>query len=219
MLLRVNVFFLLLLFTTVKSDVCTELNTTASTPLTMVNTLWTWCLEDSECADLFYQENPNITVFSFLAKPIALLYQSLDTPFEDLFCNVTKDDAVKNVWLLLLKSMIDSMQICDINHILVVDIDELTTDCICKGDKVCKNLSDHLTLLFVMSSGFLVISVAVMILLSIDIWARISLYHVMKNSKGTTKDVTIKISNNDKKKKKKDKKEESLTFMKGLFNW
>jgi hypothetical protein len=160
--------FLLLFVSSISADeVCDELNTTAVSTLETINILWNWCLSDSDCVDSFYQDHQNLTVFNFLAKPIAAQYGSVDEPYDTLFCNKTKEEAVKNLWLLLLRAYRTETKICDINHILVVDKDQLKSTCVCRGDRVCRDVSDTLGSFKVMYILFLVIGVIVAILLAI----------------------------------------------------
>lgn len=193
-------FLILIIVSSVTSDVCSELNTSSVPTLEKVHDLWNWCLDDTNCVDLFYQDHPNFTVFNFLTKNIASQYNSLDSAYNDLFCNKTLEESLRNLWLLILRAKINETQLCDINHVVVVDTNQLTRTCVCRGDKICKDISDHMNGIYVILSLFLFISVCIVIFLIVQI--------ILQVRKGKTENTTetkkVKVSSLfDKREKKK----------------
>jgi hypothetical protein len=161
--------YLFLILGLSQAEICDELDTTPVSTLEKVNELWSWCLDDFYCTELFYQDHPNITVFNYLARPIVSEYDSLDSPYNDLFCNKTREEALQNLWYLILKANVDDTQICDINHVLVVDRDQLSSTCLCRGDKICKDISDHMTGMYVLVSLALFLALCINVSLIIKI--------------------------------------------------
>lgn len=132
----------------------------------MIETLFQYCVSDPVCSRLYHQEfRKNITVFNYLLNPSVYAESGISSktsegvlesssssmerfgllyPVESMLCSQEKEisEINRQLWLLQLISKRSSDPIlCDVNHLLVVDENDLTTFCVCRPDRIC---TDHL---------------------------------------------------------------------------
>jgi len=113
----------------------------------MSTKLFEWCQRDNTCSHLYHQ-NPwnNFTVFDFLTRGIVGSFGSLSAPLNDLICggNYTEEVVMENVWMMLLKANANIRPVvCDWNHDIVVDFDQLNAQCVCQSNQMCSSSTSN----------------------------------------------------------------------------
>lgn len=159
------IFLTILSFT--KADSVVQCNASVNTTdvTTIINTLYGWCIGNVNCADLFYQ-NPinNLTVFTYLVKPIITQYPSLQQPLYQYVCgNLTDTQILMNLWLLILPSALSQQSVCDANHHLVVNYNQLTSSCVCNPTSLCTEQTNGTVALYIIGLFAILIAFALLI--------------------------------------------------------
>ncbi len=115
----------------------------------IIDTLWAWCSEDPTCRTAYYQaaDAPNRTVFRHLLPP-GVPEADLYDRARDLLCGASGDviKANRELWLqFLIAHRRTQATLCDVNHELVFRTESLTSDCVCRADRICSDALYDLT--------------------------------------------------------------------------
>lgn len=160
-------------------------NTVSNKTSALIKQLYNWCIADSHCSDLFYQNDVNnITIFKYMVESIIETENYLHKPFQ-LICGddgtVSDNDILKNLWLLTLMSRKYEQNICDINHILLFDRNTVTSKCVCKPNKLCSDEGNNLSGIY----AILIINLIILLLNVLAIKYKITtLMEILKKSYG-----------------------------------
>jgi len=138
--MKAILLLLLLLFVGIQHSISTSLPCTGTspTPYDIVH-LHTLCLADSRCAARYEQvPSSNYDVFENLLLGAAL-YNSIDEPYDVLFCNKSIPEALDVLTPLLLVYWRSMDTLCPPNHVYVPD--GISGTCECAPGHDCGNFS------------------------------------------------------------------------------
>jgi hypothetical protein len=192
-----GLFIIVFSISYVKSGVTNE-DLSHGTTLILIKNSFQQCLNNKVCMRVFEQNDyVNITIFEYLFKAFlekgfenfksvcrgSMVDQSICSrliEFEDdenysVEENLNKPILFKNKLLkeLFIRELIiwrSQIQVCDINHKLVIDKNGLKSECVCKYEGLCENSKSEKTTIIVISILILILIIISTILVAYKIY-------------------------------------------------
>lgn len=157
---------------------------TTTNKKTITDTLYQWCISDTMCSNLYSQfPTANYTVFSFLTRWIVSNTDYLEEPLYTYVCgNQTTSDVLQSLWLLSLYGMVNNQSICDGNHLIQVDLENMSAKCVCKPGHNCSDNSNVIVLFGVIIGLILAISMIILFIIVFRIFTDANGSQVKKNA-------------------------------------
>jgi hypothetical protein len=143
---------------------------TAGSSAALVDALWTWCVEDADCREVYHQalDAPNRTVFRHLL-PSGVESDDLYERVQTVVCGAEGDASAANraLWIEYLVAKRKVLApLCDVNHELRFEADTLQSRCVCRADRVCSEaiydlVPFYIAIALVMAAGIAIVGGAI----------------------------------------------------------